>query len=169
MSMQFWRGSGAVMWVPAVAGTAGPTLAELTAGTDVSPAVVAVEGFITQLNRIGQPILSEEVEVQIDGPQTFVDSSLTIVEDDGTGTDADAEARQDAMETLIDNATGYVLFSRNIKAAVLDTGDPVFLFPVRVGAANPVWTLDAEPERTKIDFVITAAPRKNVLVLAGGA
>ena len=163
MSMLFWRGTGSVRFLPTIAGTAGPTAAEITAGSDLSAAVTAIAGFETQLNRVGVPVLSSSTELQTDGPQTFVDSSLTMVEDDGTGTDADSLLRISALTLLADGVSGYFVLSRVKRTLV--TGDKVYVFPGKVGANNPGWTLDANVRTTTINVVLTAAARKAVAVI----
>lgn len=164
MGMFFWRGKGGVHFVPTIAGTAGPTVAEITAGIDISAALTAVSGFTTQLNRVGVPVLSSSTEEQIDGPQQFVDSSVTCIDDDGSGSDAEALARQAAATTMVDGATGYFVFSRTTRT--LAAGAKVFVFPGKVGAQNPAWTLDANVAASEYAIVLTGAARKNVAVLA---
>ena len=160
MSKFFYRGKGSLKFVPTLTDYTAPTATQVNSGTDLGKAVVNISGFVTKLNRVNTPVLDYDVEVQIDGPQTFQDSSLQLLEDDGV-TDADSAAIAAAQAALVDEATGYFVFCRTAKGT-LTAGDKVYVFPARIGSNNPSWTLAAEPARSEIDVVLTAAPVKNV-------
>ena len=111
MGMFFRRGTTGVRFVPTIVNIASPTAAEITAGTDLGPALAAMEGFETKLNRINQPLLKYKQEVQIDGPQQFGDAKLTLIEDDGTGATGDDLARKNIYIALPEQATGFIVIN----------------------------------------------------------
>lgn len=163
--MFFRRGKSSAILCPTVAGfdDAEITVAELTAGVNLSKAVTAIAGFETTLNRINTPVMAYAEELQSDGPQTFADASMTLVEDDGTGTDGDSVARKAAYIALDEQATGIMALAPK-KAGALIAGDDVELWPVRVGARNRGWGLETETARYVAQFAVTGSPQKDALV-----
>lgn len=163
--MFFRRGKSSAVFVPLVADTtlATVSLAELAAGTNLSKAVASIAGFETTLNRINQPVMAYAEELQIDGPQTFADASMTLLEDDGTGADGDSTARQDAYDALEEQSTGYIVLAPR-KAGALIAADLIEVWPVRVGARNRGWGLETEAARYVAQFAITGPPNKDAVV-----
>lgn len=162
--MFFRRGKSSARVVLVCANPAAPTAAELAAGTDLSAAVAAIGGFETALNRINQPVMKYAEELQIDGPQTFADASMTLLEDDGTGADADSTARQDAYLALDEQSTGWMALAPK-KGGTLIAGDDVEMWPFRVGARNRGWGLETEASRYVVQFAITGKPEKDAVVV----
>jgi hypothetical protein len=163
MAVFFWRGTGGSWFLPTIASaSAGPTTTEVTSGTPLTACITGVSGFSTKLNRVGFPVLSTSVEEQTDGPQTPEDCGLTLIEDNGTGSDATALARRAAVTALVDGAAGYIVMSRTKQTLV--AADKVYVYPVKVGAANPGWSLDANVSTIQVDFALTGSVRKAVAV-----
>lgn len=163
MSLFFRRGQSAAFWVPSIASTtAGPTAAEVTAGTDLSQAITAMVGFTTTLNRINTPVMSQKEETQTDGPQTLGDATITLLDDDGVSSSG-STARVAAHTALAEAAAGYVVVSPQ-KVGPLVATDKVWVFPAKVGAVNPDLSTDAKLATTEVQIAITASPRKNVAV-----
>src|SRR5436305_14009746 len=109
MAVYFRRGQSYAAWVPTIASTsAGPTTTELGAGTELTAAITALSGFETSLNRINTPLMSQKEELQVDGPQTLGDATLTIIDDDGVSSSGSA-ARAAARTALAEGAVGYVV------------------------------------------------------------
>lgn len=160
--MFFRRGKSGCIVCPTVADLAAPTVAELAAGTPIGRAVNTISGFETSLNRINTAVMAHAQELQTDGPQTFADASMVLIEDDGTGSDDDSVERQDAYDALIDGTTAVLVFIP--KATSATTGTEVETWPVKVGARNRSWSLDAETARYTAQFAITGAPEKAAVV-----
>lgn len=151
MAIYMLRGNSTTRWLPAVADLAtGITSAEWTAGADFGNAVTALSGLEPQSSKINVPIQKQRAEAQIEGPETFQDAVITIVEDDGTGTDADALERQEALEVLDEGAQGVFVFSRG--KANPATGDQLFAMRGTVGSQVPNWNLDASAATTAVNF-----------------
>lgn len=163
-ALYFRRGKSNAWFLPTVAGAAGPTLAEITAGTELGAAIAGMQGWETSLNRIQQAVLKYATDYQVDGPQQFGDAQMTFLDDDGVGSDTDSTARQAVSTVMVEQGTGFVCLSPKVLAPIAAT--KVHLFPVKIGARNDTFSLDNEPARYVCDFAITGAARKNVAVLA---
>lgn len=164
MGMFFRRGTTGVIFVPTIADLSAPTAAELAAGTDLGPALAAMEGFETKLNRINQGLLKYKVEVQIDGPQQFGDAKLTLIEDDGTGATGDDLERKTIYTALAEQATGFIVI--NPVAQTFEAADKVETWQIRIGAKNRDFSLGTEPARYVCELAITGAQDKDAVVAA---
>lgn len=150
MSLFMVRGTGDAWWVPTIADPdLKPTPAEIAAGINLSAAINAITGLEPQSNKINVAILKYKQEPQIDGPETFQDVSITIAEDDGTGTDADALARQVALTTLIKGASGFLVLSRTKQGTPI-AADKLSVLGASVGSVVPNWSLDANAATTDV-------------------
>lgn len=165
--MFFRRGKSSAIICPLVAGfdDGEVTLAEIAAGVNLSKAVAAIAGFETTLNRINQPVMAYVEELQIDGPQTFADASMTLLEDDGVGSDGDSVARVAAYAALDEQSSGVMVLAPKKAGALIATND-VELWPIRVGARNRGWGLETEAARYVVQFAVTGAPQKDAVVVA---
>lgn len=161
MSLFMRRGKSATYFVPTIANTAAPTVAEITAGVDLSAAVAALNGFETSQNRINQVVQKYRSEQQIAGPEQFPDVSIVLVEDDGTGSDADSVARQAAQAAVVEDATGYVVLLRSSSTPI--AAGKCDVYTVSTGAVNPSYSLDAEPARYTANYFV-GAYKKNAVI-----
>lgn len=162
MSVYFRRGQAAAIVVPTIASVSGgPTVSELTAGVDVTAAVTALSGFETSLNRINTPLMSQKEELQVDGPQTLGDATVTIIDDDGVVA-AGSTVRAGARVALAEGTVGYLVIAPDKLAPT--TGTKVDVWPMKVGALNRDHSLDAQLARSVAQLAITATPRKTVAV-----
>ena len=162
MGMFFRRGTTGVLFVPTIVDITAPTAAELAAGTDLGPALAAMEGFETKLNRINQGVLKYKQELQIDGPQQFGDAKLTLLEDDGTGATGDDLERKTIYAALPEQATGFIVI--NPVAQTFAAADKVEVWPNRIGSKNRDFSLGTEPGRYICELAITGAQEKNAIV-----
>jgi hypothetical protein len=164
MSVYFRRGQSAAFVVPTISSTsAGPTVAELGAGVDITAAVTALGGFETSLNRINTPLMSQKEELQVDGPQTLGDATVTIIDDDGV-TSSGSTIRAGARTALAASTVGYLVIAPDKLTPVV--GTKVDVWPMKVGALNRDLSLDAQLARSVAQLAITATPRTNAAVLA---
>lgn len=164
MSLFMLRGKGGAWWLPTVAAPSGaPTTAEIAAGIPLSAAFNAIQGLEPQSNKINVPVMKYKTEAQIAGPETFQNVSVTIAEDDGTGLDADALERQDALATMLAGTSGVLILSRTKQ--VLAAGDEVYSIAASVDSQTPNWNLDAAAATTAINLS-PSTPLRPVTVLA---
>jgi hypothetical protein len=159
VSVYFRRGQSSIFVVPTIASTtAGPTAAELAAGVDITQAVTGLGGFETSLNRINTPLMSQKEELQVDGPQTLGDGTITIIDDDGTAS-AGSTARAGARTALVEGSSGYLVICPSKLAPT--TGDKVDVWAHKSGALNRDLSLDAQLARSVCQVAFTASPRKD--------
>lgn len=150
MSLFMLRGTGDARWVPTIADPdLKITVAEWNAGQPLGLSINAIEGLEPQSNKINVPILKKRTEEQIDGPQTFQDVSITIAEDDGTGTSLEALERQEVLEVLVKDASGYLVLNRSSQATPT-TGSKLWVIGGTVSDQVPNWSLDAAAATTQI-------------------
>ena len=159
----FRRGKSGAIFCPTIADKAAPTVAEITAGTPIGRAVATITGFETSLNRINQPVMAYAEELQVDGPQTFTDASMVLLEDDGTGSDDDSTERTAAYTALVEGASGYIVLVPK-SAAAPAAATKVEVWPVKVGARNRSWSLDTETARYSVQYAIAGSPEKDAVV-----
>jgi len=159
MSVYFRRGQSAAYWVPTIASLTGaPTTAELGAGVNITAAVTALGGFETSLNRINTPLMSQKEELQVDGPQTLGDGTITIVDDDGVAA-AGSTVRTAAKTALAEGAVGYLVIAPDNLTP--GSGTKVDVWPAKVGAFNRNLSLDAALATSLAQLAFTAQPRKD--------
>lgn len=164
MSLFMLRGRGGAWWLPTVADSGGaPTMAEIAAGIPLSAAFTAIQGLEPQQNKINIAVLKYKAEAQIGGPETFQNVSVTVAEDDGSGVDADAVERQNALTTMVAPASGVLILSRTKQT--LAAGDKVYSIAAAIDAQVPNWALDANAASTAINLS-PSTPLRPVVVLA---
>lgn len=150
MGMFMLRGKGEAYWLPSVASDNGPTLAELAAGIKLGAAFSAIQGLDPQRNPINVPVLKYREEPQIDGPTTYQNVSVTLVEDDGTGTDADALERQDALETMVQGVEGVLFLERYSKTGLV--GAKGHMIRAEVASQVPGYDMGATAGSTTVNL-----------------
>jgi len=152
MARFFRRGVSKVKFLPAVAGTS-PTRAEITAGTDLSPAIAGINGFSLNNSPITTPDLATNFDSQIDGPDAAGDSSLNFYDDDATTT----------MRTAVAKGTAgfIVLFPYGDVS-----GKRCEKWPVKSTGVNDEWGLDATAAQFQVGFAVTGKPEQNAVTPA---
>lgn len=165
MGLFMLRGRGYGWWLPSVADPDGePTIAEIAAGIPLGKAFTSLQGFEPQANKINVPIMAYKSEAQIGGPETFQNVVVTIAEDDGTGVDADALERQDALTTMVAGASGVLILSRTKQALV--AADKIHSIACTVDSQTPNWNLDAAAATTAINLSPSTPLRPGVVKAA---
>lgn len=150
-----------ILFVPTIANPAAPTVAELTAGDDLTSSidVSKVTGFTFKDNPIATPIASSKFVPQIPGTLTSDGSSLSFYESD---VDADNTYR----DTLTFGATGYIVIQRGkLSTAALAAADKVDVWPVQVSSV--VEPFDGSgASQTVVSFTATNPPSQHVAIAA---
>lgn len=151
MALYSLRGNSNTYWVPALTITGGKvSKAAIKLGQELGDAVTSLQGFEPQSSKINVPIQKKFAEVQIEGPQTFQDAVLTIAEDNGNGTDADALQRQAALKTLVKGAEGYIVMLRG--STDVTVGKTAWVMAGTVGSVVPGWGFDASAATTAVNI-----------------
>ena len=150
----FKRGTSVCKFLTTIADlAAGPTRAELTAGTDLSHEIAEVDGWTVTSESIETPDLGSEFTSSIPGSTSADDSSITFYESiDG----------EDVRALLPRNTNGYVVW--------MDGGDvPGYLmdvFPIRVASQGKTRSTDDDAATIVINFSITREPVENLTIPA---
>jgi hypothetical protein len=139
------RGKSKVYFLPAVAGT-NPTSGEITAGTDLSPWVVAINGWNFTNQRIDVPVLSSSFVSQIGGPDSAADSSLDVAEEDS--------GSNPAMTVCAKGTAGFILLAPR----GLGTGKQAEVWPVISTGVNRDWSTGNDHAKAGISFAVTSPP-----------
>jgi hypothetical protein len=158
MSLFFRRGITKIYYAPTIAIKATPTVAEMAAGTDLTPKVAAVQGFTYENQPIDTPNMAESFTTTIPGPDTSAASVLTFNEDKTTNA---------LRTTLTKGTTGYiVIFPGGIAGSAPAAADKCDVWPIITTGKPRDITLDANPATYRVGFTPTATPVEDGAVIA---
>jgi hypothetical protein len=144
-----------IKFLPTIASTSLlPTRAEITAGTDYTDQITAVDGWSIENQPIETPDMGSTFVSKIDGDDQAADSSLTFYEDNTL----------DDIETdLAKGTSGYIcIFSKGDIASAKGLD----VFPVKVASNSKGYSTDNEAAKVTVQFVITDRPALNQTVPA---
>ena len=148
------EGNVKVYWLDTVASVAAPTVANITAGTNLTPFLpttgVAIEW--TQ-NNASLPMLDESFTVEAVGTESAT-IELTFTRDD---TD------DDAWDTFTRGANGYLLVSRFGAPAAADV---VEVYPVQSHRPVPLAPAENDFQQGKVTLAVTDTPNLGSVVAA---
>lgn len=152
------RGQEQVFFATAIADSAAPTVAELTAATPLHPVLRSISGFNFTGEDLDVSDMSSTWGKTIPGGDTAADSSMTFYE----GDDA-ADVEQDVEAALVKGDDGYVVF--------VPAGAPVALakarvWPVRVKSNNPDETAENAGATFTVGFSIPNPPTLDAVIAA---
>jgi len=151
MSNFFRRGVSKICFVPTIAVKTAPTTIEITAGTDLSPAINDIAGFMLNNSPIPVPNLAEVFTSQIDGEDTTDDSTLTFNDDNSLTT---------IRTALTKGTAGYIVLMPYGKV----TAKRCEVWPVKVTGFNDVYSTGNDPATAVAGFAITATPTQNAVL-----
>ena len=149
------KGVTRIYFVPTVASTSlVPTRAEITAGTEYTKGIAALDGWSLENQPIETPDMASTFVSKIPGDDSAADSSWTLYEDDVT----------DDVETDLAKGTeGYVvIFSKGD----VPSGKGMNVYPVTIASCSPAYTADNEAAKINVQFSITDRPLMNGTVPA---
>jgi hypothetical protein len=137
-------------WVPTIATKTAPTLAELSAGTDLSGEVAAVSGFSVTRADIDVPDAVSEFTAKIPGRTTADSSSLTLYA---------SKTSTDARTLLLQDTNGFIV----IYPEGIVTGSTLDVFPVRIAAVSKPNDIEASGVLEAM-FTVTSKPAQNITI-----
>lgn len=157
MARYFARGLSKVYWVTTISSLSAPTVAEITAGVNLTPgteeSIAEITGFDFQQNPIGVPDFSGTFDAQIGGPDTTGNSSLTFYDTTTTRT---------VRTALAKGTSGFLVF--------MDLGftatKKAEVWPAQSLGTNQMRTLGAEAAKFQVPFAITATPTQSATITA---
>jgi hypothetical protein len=154
----FRRGKSRAYFLPTIASaTLAPTVAEITAGTNLSDAVAEVNGFSYSNSPIDTLVMAEDFAGKIPGEDQAEDSSLVIYLD---------EASNPLRTTLAKGTTGFIVLVDFKPVGSMAAADKVDVYPVDVAAAPKERGLGNEAARWRAEFTVTSRPAEDIAVLA---
>jgi len=141
-----------VDFLTTVANQAAPTRSEINAGTDLSPEVASVEGWMVNSAFIETPDLASRFVGKLAARISADDSSINFYASSNS---------VDVRSLLPRDTTGYILWLAEGDAA----GRRMDVFKVTVASA-PTPRAVSDPAQIQIQFVVTAQPSENVTIPA---
>lgn len=144
------KGTTKIYFLPTIAATTLiPTSSEITAGTDYTGQINAVDGWSLENQPIETPDMASTFVSKIGGDDSAADSSLTFYED---------SALDDIETDLAKGTSGYVVIFSKGKTTGAKGMD---VFPVTVVSNSKAYTADNEAAKITVQFTITARPLFN--------
>lgn len=149
------KGIAKFHFVPTIANLNGPTVAEITAGEDITPDIAEVSGFEFANSPIVTPDLATTFSPQISGEDVAAESSITFYERDDSTT---------IMAALAKGADGYVVIFP--KSSAIAAAAKVEVWPVTVASNSRQYTAENEAAKFRVVFSVTAVPDQDSTVAA---
>ena len=151
------KGVTRIYFVPTIASTSLiPTDAEITAGTDYTAQINAIDGFSLENTPIETPDMASTFVSKIGGDDSAADSSLTFYED---------SALDDIETDLAKGTSGYIVIFSKGKTPGTKGMD---VYPVTVVSNSKAYTTDNEAAKITVQFTVTARPVFNQAVPTAG-
>lgn len=145
------KGKSKLAFVPTIAVLTAPTLAEITAGTPLTPQMAEMSGFQFKNSIIKTPDLNTTFVSQIPGEDEADDSSITFYDDDTATTIRTALAK---------GAAGFLVLMPYGQTAAKRCE----VWPATSTGFNDEWTVANEAARAMSQFSITAPPVQNATI-----
>ncbi|MCA1220250.1 phage tail tube protein [Streptomyces sp. 8L] len=135
-----------------------PTRTELTAGTEFSAFIAAMDGWTVTNNEIDTPDMADTYNSTIPGSDKADTSTFTFYED---------EVDSDTEEMLAKGTVGYIVILRKGDVPANASMD---VFPIRVASQSPQYTADDAAAQFVVTCSITSRPVQGAPVpaAAGG-
>lgn len=148
-----------VALVTTIASIAAPTVAELTAGTDITNLLTAdgLVGFQPDTAEVDTTSLGSEFDTKMPGRSSYSGTTLRLKKQSGTDT---------VYTTYVKNTAGYVVIRRDgtDSGDAFAASDPVEVYPI---VAGEVKHLDPEPntvQRYELPVMVSSEPNLRATV-----
>ena len=147
-------------YLPVVASKAAPTVAEITAGTNLTPQLPTDGLDISPTNNNASQAMLDDAFVA-EEPGTFsYGATATFTRDPDTVTTG---AGDDVWTLITRDLRGFLLISR-FGAPV--AGNKVEVYPIACHAPAPLAPAENAYQKFRVQFAVTAAPELNATVAA---
>lgn len=144
------KGTTKIYYVPTIAATTLiPTTTEITAGTDYTGQITAIDGWSLENQPIETPDMASTFVSKIGGDDSAADSSLTFYED---------SALDDVETDLAKGTSGYIVIFSKGKTTGAKGMD---VYPITVVSNSKAYTADNEAAKITVQFTITGRPLFN--------
>lgn len=156
MSRTVYEGNVKVHFVPTIADTAAPTVAEITAGTNLTPFITKDGVSVPNgQNMVDSATIEDTFDAQRVGSWGGGPLTLTMFRDDTDETDS--------YELVTYGLEGYVVISR---FGEVQSGSAVEVWPVEAHQPTLMQTAANEMQKFSAAFAVTATPALNAAVAA---
>lgn len=155
----FRRGRTKVYWVPTIAATTLiPTVAEVTAGTNMSKDIADMSGFEFENSPINTPDLDSTFTSTIPGEDQASNPSLTFYEKKTTNT---------LQATVAKGTSGFlVIFFKGLAGAAPAVADEAEVWPVTSTGPRREYSMGNDPARWMAGFAPSDPPNFNAAIAA---
>lgn len=152
------KGVTRVFLVPTIASLAAPTVAEITAGDELTADIAAINGFEFTNSPIQVPDMASAFTSQIGGEDTTADSNMEFWEKGTT------DATHDA---LVKGTAGYIVFFyQGTAGASPAANDDCEVWPCVVTSNSRMYSADNEAAKYRVAFSLTDPPEQAATVAA---
>lgn len=158
MARLVYEGRTNVYWLTTVANTSAPTVAEITAGTELTD-FVSKDGVAVNINtnNVDSATIAEVFDSQVVGSYG-ADLQLTMFRDDTADT---------AWELCVYGTSGYLVIDRfNVSGSLPAATDKVEVWAVEMHQPAPQNSAANTQQRFIEKFAVTAAPKLAAVVAA---
>jgi hypothetical protein len=149
-----------LQFVPTIASQAAPTVAEINAGTDLTPWLTP-DGLTTNLNGTTIDVQAANSRYKATAPGSYGGDPITakFFRDDTTDT---------AYTTLPRLTTGYFVIRRMgpLSSTAFAAAQKVEVWPITVISCNPMPTADNEAQKFEVSCSVQPAPSITGVVAA---
>lgn len=141
-------------FVPTIADVTDVTVAEVTAGTELTDDLAEVNGFTFANSPIQTPDMGSKFVSQIPGEDSTDDSGMVFYQDDDN---------TDIYDAMVKDTSGYVvIFDLGTAGANPAAADVVDVWPVTISSRAKRYTADNEAAKFEVKFAMTDPPTYDV-------
>lgn len=149
------KGIARFYWVPTIASLTAPTVAEITAGTELTSQMGEITGFTFANNPIDTPDMANAFVSKIPGEDSVDTSSFRFYED---------RTSNPIRTVLAKNSTGYiVIFPAGTAGASPAIADKAEVWPVTVASNARAYSAGNEAAAYNVVLSNTAPPKDAVV------
>lgn len=148
-------------FLPTVASVNAPTVANFTAGQDITPAISSVSGFTISANKVDTPDLSTRFTRSVAGRLTAEDSSIEFYKGD------DATDVEEVVRALLPRGTdGFIARVHPVEgeAPTIAAGVKAEIWPVEVMSNSVGSPTPGEAQKFTVQFSVTDPPNQAATV-----
>lgn len=128
-------GRSSVVWVPALANPAAPTLVEINAGVHLSCPIGGFEPSVDQSTRSSR-LYCEKQAVETPGTPSYSLAPMRLLDDPQR---TDVGGQYDYLDTIVEGAQGFLINRRGLDYdAAYAAAQRVTVYPTKVGAVLEV-------------------------------
>ena len=152
------KGRTKIFFIPAAPAPAAVTVAQITAGDELTPELAEVNGFTFSNSPIMVPDMDSAYTSQIGGEDTAAESSMTFYEKTG------GDAANPIRTALAKDTPGFaLLFPEGLAGASPAAGDDYEIWPVVVTSNARTYTVGNEAAQYAVSFSVTSPPSEGTV------